>query len=146
MLEAGGIRNSSELAKVLGITPQAISNYKKRGEMPTSLVFKFAERYGVSVDWLLTGSGSMMKGKGGPTEKVSVMAVIEVNADILQGKDRAKNEADDPALKSEELAYIKKLIRILRTQPDAAPAIKASIDAFSQVAFPAGGAPDASKK
>ena len=55
MLKAGRLKNGSQLAKTLGVSPQAVSNYKKRGELPASLVFKFAEIYGVSIDWLING-------------------------------------------------------------------------------------------
>ncbi|MBI5345128.1 MAG: helix-turn-helix domain-containing protein [Deltaproteobacteria bacterium] len=137
MLKAGSLKNSSELAKVLAITPQAISNYKKRGEMPASLVFKFAEAYGLSVDWLLTGFGAMRKEDESP-EKVSAVAIVELPASSVPGRcgqadDRVlKPDPDDPVLKPDEVIYIKKLIRILRTHRAAAAAIKASIDAFGR--------------
>jgi len=48
-------KNMSSLARLLGVTPQALSNYKKRGEMPSTLILKFAERTGTSVDELVKG-------------------------------------------------------------------------------------------
>lgn len=57
MIEAGALRNSSGLARALGVTPQAISNYRKRGVFPAALIMKFAGRFGVSLDWLITGKG-----------------------------------------------------------------------------------------
>lgn len=53
MLEAGNCKNDSALARALGVKPQALSNYKKRGKMPTNLIFRFAERFDVSLDWLV---------------------------------------------------------------------------------------------
>lgn len=53
MIEVGKFKNNSALARALGITPQAISNYKKRGELPADLVIIFARGYGISVDYLL---------------------------------------------------------------------------------------------
>lgn len=50
-----GLGYDSDLAKVLEITPQAISNFKKKGKLPSDLVIKFALEHKVSVDWLLTG-------------------------------------------------------------------------------------------
>jgi len=58
---AGKLKNDSAVARVLGVTPQALSNYKKRGEMPTDLVLKFSNIYGLSVDWLISGEGDMQK-------------------------------------------------------------------------------------
>ena len=56
---AGKLKNDSAVARTLGVTPQALSNYKKRGEMHTDLVLRFAGIYGLSVDWLITGQGQM---------------------------------------------------------------------------------------
>ncbi|WP_306534487.1 helix-turn-helix domain-containing protein [Geobacter sp.] len=50
-----GLGYDSDLAKILEITPQAISNFKKKGKLPSDLVIKFALEHKVSVDWLLTG-------------------------------------------------------------------------------------------
>ena len=58
---AGKLKNDSAVARALGVTPQALSNYKKRGEMPTDLVLKFAGIYSLSVDWLISGEGEMYK-------------------------------------------------------------------------------------
>ncbi len=59
MLQAGNLKNHTKLAKVLGITPQALSNYKGRGKLPVDHVVSFAGIYRLSVDWLLTGEGRM---------------------------------------------------------------------------------------
>lgn len=53
MLSKSGLKNCAALAKALGVTPQALSNCKKRGEMPPRLIFRFSKIYGVSVDWLV---------------------------------------------------------------------------------------------
>lgn len=56
MLEASKLKNMTALAGVFGITPQALSNYKKRGEMPAHLVIQFAKIHGCSLDWLVFGT------------------------------------------------------------------------------------------
>lgn len=56
MMTAGRFKSSSALARDLDITPQALSNYKMRGEMPADLVIRFAEEHGYSIDWLIRGS------------------------------------------------------------------------------------------
>ncbi|MEE8382194.1 MAG: helix-turn-helix domain-containing protein [Thermodesulfobacteriota bacterium] len=61
MLLSGNLRNKSAIARKLGITPQAISNYRKRDKLPSDLVIKFAGIYSLSVDWLLTGEGRMYR-------------------------------------------------------------------------------------
>ena len=58
MLEAAGFKNESELARSLKVTPQALSNYKKRGDMPSGLILKFASMRDLSLDWLVKGEGT----------------------------------------------------------------------------------------
>lgn len=53
MKKAINISNDSELARALEITPQALSNFKKRGEIPSDLVIQFAVKYKLSVDSLI---------------------------------------------------------------------------------------------
>src|SRR3989304_7419895 len=65
MKEAGKLKNESATARVLSVTPQALSNYKKRDRMPSHLVIKFASIYGLSVDWLLTGNAVYRIAGGG---------------------------------------------------------------------------------
>lgn len=76
MKAATGLQTDTELAKALDITPGAISNFKKRGEIPTDLVVLLAVKYKLSVDWLLTGEGEMQRGSGEKPLAVSEPGVI----------------------------------------------------------------------
>ncbi len=71
MKRASGLGNESSIAKTLDITPQAMSNFKKAGEIPADRIIQFALKFTVSVDWLLTGEGSMRREKHLIPEKVS---------------------------------------------------------------------------
>lgn len=128
MFKAGRMRNYSEIARRIGVSPQAISNYKRRGEISPAVILKFAKTFGVSVDWLLTGEGNVYQkeylnpettGKHGPgptgPEKSGIHYANEGPAFI---------EAD-------EIVYIGKLLKVMR-QPEreAVQAIKSAIDAF----------------
>ncbi len=57
MMQASGLKTGSSLAEALGVSPQAISNYRKRGAMPASLIIRFSEKFEVSLDWLVKGKG-----------------------------------------------------------------------------------------
>lgn len=46
-------RNYRQLAEVLEIKPQSITNYKKRGKVPLGLVFRFAVKNRISIDHLI---------------------------------------------------------------------------------------------
>ncbi len=123
MLESTGLKNESAVAKVLGVTPQALSNYKKRGKMPPNLVLKFAFMYGLSVDWLLTGKGSMrIEEKAGNTstarEEPAPYSTGPKGTDISQ-------------MTPDELIYVGKLLKVLQKgSPSIVGAVKFSIDAF----------------
>lgn len=100
---AGKFKNDSSVARSLGVTPQAFSNYKKKDAMPSRLVVKFAEAHGLSMDWLITGKGPMYK---------------------------AERTLQESA--NEELAYITKMLKILRGEDeDLKAALMRLVDSLS---------------
>ncbi len=113
MLEASNLKNSSEIARLTGVTPQAMSNFRKKGELPAGFILKFADKFKISIDWLITGVGEKNRCE---------------TCDIKNFKCH-----DFSALGSfnpDELIYIGKLLNILR-EPEkyAATVVKACIDA-----------------
>lgn len=106
---AGRLKNDSAVARALDITPQALSNYKKRGEMPSNLIIEFSERFGISIDWLVTGVGDVYR---------RAMAAEE-------GAAYAGSSNVDP----DELIYIGKLLKIVRAEDKShSSAVKNAID------------------
>lgn len=128
MFKAGKMRNYSEIAKRLGVSPQAISNYKRRGEISPGTILKFAKTFGVSVDWLLTGEGEVYQ-----KEYRYPKTTGELGA-YLTGSEKSETHYanEGPAfIGSDELVYIDRLLKIMRcAQRDAIQGIKLSIDAF----------------
>lgn len=47
------VKNEAALARSMGLTPQALSGFKKKGFFPASTLVKFASRYKLSLDYLL---------------------------------------------------------------------------------------------
>lgn len=105
MKEAGRLKNDSALARDLGITPQALSNYKKRGDFPAHLVIDFAGKHGLSIDALLK-----------TPEKAPELPVAAL-----------------PGLTDDEQAYIAKALKVLRA-PDATlgEVFRHSLDALAE--------------
>ena len=152
MLKAGNLKNSSEMARMLGLTPQAMSSYKRKGELSAGLIFKFAGICGVSIDWLLSGKGEIFRSdrEARPVQEVCSIALVErVTGGRGGGESLGKGgketvregPAPDPVdtalLNPDELIYTGKLLKILRGSEKAAPpALKANIDAFFLSAFP----------
>ena len=112
---AGKLKNNSATARVLGITPQALSNCKKRGEMPANLVIKFALIYGLSVDWLLTGNGEACGDKDGKDE--FPFAEKSTSPYLTYDREFQRFFAKTYPFNPDEIIYLGKLLKILRT-PD----------------------------
>ncbi len=54
--------NDTELARMLGTTSSTISSWKARNSIPYAKCEEIAEDRGISLDWLLTGNGEMLRG------------------------------------------------------------------------------------
>lgn len=59
LCRAGNIKTDSALAKILNVSPQSVYDAKKKNRVPTAWAVTIAERFGVTVDWLLFGRGDM---------------------------------------------------------------------------------------
>ncbi len=125
---AGRLKNDSAIARVLEVTPQALSNYKKRDRMPMNLVLRFATLYHLSMDWLLTGKGETPK---------SVTDAGYVAAEDIPpyGRMELARMSSLTNLTEDELIYVGKLLKILRSNSKGTvTAIKCSVDAFLEAA------------
>lgn len=134
MKGAGRLKNDSAVARVLEVTPQALSNYKKRGKMPMNLVLKFSNIYGLSLDWLLTGDGDVYKAGYTPPEGEENPYTAALEGPSPYGRDirgDLAKFANMLTMSPEEVIYIGKLLKVLReSNPSTITALKLSIDAF----------------
>jgi hypothetical protein len=127
---AGKLKNDSAVARVLSVTPQALSNYKKRGEMPTDLVLKFAKLFGLSVDWLIHGVGEMYRPGAEASEKGMKDYVFAAEGTTPYGQ---QQKIDLTILTPDEIIYVGKLLKVLRgPNKSNAAAIKHTVDAFME--------------
>ena len=132
MLDAGNIKNSSQMAKALGISPQAISNYRKKCLLPAGIIMKFAAKFGISVDWLLTGHGQAFHkpNASGKAARPCAITMSEAGHAGDSEKDGHCPMGVVP-LSPEEVIYVGKLLKILRgAEISSAKSLTASIDAF----------------
>jgi transcriptional regulator with XRE-family HTH domain len=113
--------NQSEFARALGVSPGTISDAVRGQKKPGSeLLCAMRTIYGLSIDWLLTGEGTMFGGKGIDHElihtirlQVAVARAAVVHAEptakalLMLIKDGRLNEAAcDPDLR----AYLDRLL------------------------------------
>ena len=57
LLRVAKVRRDAQLAAVLGVSPQAISQARKKDRIPESWLVRVAARYHLPVEWLLYGEG-----------------------------------------------------------------------------------------
>lgn len=57
LLQGAGLRRDSQLAEVLGVTPQAVSQARRKGRIPDGWVLRIATRFRLSTDWIYFGQG-----------------------------------------------------------------------------------------
>lgn len=127
MKRAGRLKNDSAVARRLGITPQAVSNYKKRDKMPLGLVLKFSQLYDLSVDWLLTGAPQKNMPPGLAME--DSLYGYGYDAPFAVGEGGA--EAGLSALSAEEMICLGKFLKILRgSNKSVVDLLKSSVDAM----------------
>ena len=62
LLQGAGLRNDRQLAEILGVTPQAVSQARRKGRIPDGWVLKIASLYGLSTDWIFFGKGDGQAG------------------------------------------------------------------------------------
>ena len=55
LLQGAGLRRDSQLAELLGVSPQAVSQARRKGRIPDGWVLKVAEKFGLSTDWIFFG-------------------------------------------------------------------------------------------
>ncbi|WP_082061056.1 helix-turn-helix domain-containing protein [Pseudomonas sp. MRSN 12121] len=56
------VESDSELARKLDVNRQTLGSWRSRRSIPYALCVSVSEAEGVSLDWLLTGEGSMLRG------------------------------------------------------------------------------------
>lgn len=56
------VKSDSDLAALLNISPQTLSSWKINDRVPYAICIETAEETGVSLEWLLTGTGPMRHG------------------------------------------------------------------------------------
>ncbi len=127
---AGKLKNDSAVARVLGVTPQALSNYKKRGTVPTDLVLKFAKIFGLSVDWLINGTGEIFRA-GAEASQPGAKSYIQAAEETSRYSQSGPSMTDIEQLSPDELIYMGKLLKVLRGDNSSkTAAIKHTIDAL----------------
>lgn len=58
LLQGAGLKRDAQLAELLGVTPQAVSQARRKGKIPDGWILKVASRFDLSTDWVFFGRGN----------------------------------------------------------------------------------------
>lgn len=122
-----GVKSDSELASAIGVNRQTLGSWRSRNAAPYALCVNLALEKGVSLDWLLIGTGRMRRepGQYGPADLTPrEEAVLGVLKQLPEGDQiEVQHAAEDKRRlreieqRLEELAAAVAAIRALRTVP-----------------------------
>ena len=57
LLSGAGLHRDAQLAALLGVSPQAVSQARRKRKIPEGWVVKVSQQCGLSMDWLMFGKG-----------------------------------------------------------------------------------------
>jgi transcriptional regulator with XRE-family HTH domain len=86
------IKKDADLAKMLGVEPNTVTTWRKRGSLPYEKIIAFCEREKVSLDALFMGEGRIeamsaqveTPGKGAVYDRDLLREVVEVVEEIFE--------------------------------------------------------------
>ena len=55
LLSGAGLHRDAQLAALLGVSPQAVSQARRKRKIPEGWVVKVSQQCGLSMDWLMFG-------------------------------------------------------------------------------------------
>lgn len=105
----------SKLADDLGVSPQAINNWKNRGQIGTDNGFKLARLRGYNPEWLLIGLGPEKM----PSKKAGALDVKRI-AEILDAIAQEEKKVRIELSPLQRASYINEMYcdQRLKSQPD----------------------------
>ncbi|MFJ5337896.1 MULTISPECIES: helix-turn-helix domain-containing protein [Pectobacterium] len=120
--EIYGTPSDNALCIQIGVSPQTLSSWKSRNKVTYAKCVETSKEKGISLDWLLTGTGSMLRGSVDSQESTvsrSDLTLLEllnqldpdVRRDLLRGAEEKQRLIDmEKKLQelSDELERVKK--------------------------------------
>ena len=117
------VESDSELARKLDVNRQTLGSWRSRQSIPYALCINVSEAEGVSLDWLLTGEGAMLRGFSVSATEPSSTSPQE---NAILALFRSLEEADRREIQSaaEEKKRIRDIEQRLKELTEALDAVK----------------------
>ena len=107
-------KSDAQFARFLGIKPQVLSNWRKRNTIDYELLARACTE--IDANWLMTGTGSMLKNKQAAITVVNEEPVLYGKTDQLAAIDALKQTI---LTQQETIATLKKLLELKSKDFDA---------------------------
>lgn len=99
LLTACNAHDEASLARALGIKRQSISPYRQKKQIPHAWIVNICERFGVSVDWVLWGTGTMKASWG---DELFTPPGRHISAPVTPVPEAEESEREDTGIKIHE--------------------------------------------
>ena len=94
VFEATGIDSQNELAQVLRINRSAVTQARKKGQVPDRWLLKLYRKYGLNPEWLESGNGRSFLKKPVSGASPEFEKIPKVNARLCAGDGSFETDAD----------------------------------------------------
>jgi len=110
------VDSDSELARKLDVNRQTLGSWRSRQSIPYALCVSVSEVEGVSLDWLLTGEGSMFRcGEVEPSETLTKNKQEEAILELFRSLGEAgKREIQSAAEEKKRLMDVEQSLKDLK--------------------------------
>jgi plasmid maintenance system antidote protein VapI len=114
LILASNVKTDAALAQAIGVTPQSVSDARKKSKVPPAWAIEIAKKYQVSLDWILFGKEVEFFGSGlaAGQARSAGRGELEIRIAGLEAENAALKEA--LVAKQEALNAYKELLKITR--------------------------------
>lgn len=105
MIRAIGVKNQSELGKVLGVSQTSISEAKRKGRVPAEWLLRLATEKKLNPNWLLTGQGAILISERETIDAELLNNVICVFEDCITKIDQQRSLVISPEKKAKWIVF-----------------------------------------
>jgi transcriptional regulator with XRE-family HTH domain len=92
--KAANASSDNSLAEMLGVSSSGYAGYKKRNSVPMDKICKLANSLNMSIDWIMTGHGSMYR----ESDQSSIPHLQKINDRLIEERHRLGLKKGDMAL------------------------------------------------
>jgi Bacteriophage CI repressor helix-turn-helix domain. len=114
MQQATNTSNDSSLAQALELSPQSVSDARRKNKVPPAWAINIAKKYQVSLDWLFFGIGTMEIMEAEPGQQVGCAQCVKLYGKLDSLHERLHSAMEENGNLREETGKLKTELAILK--------------------------------